>query len=152
MSLFLQVFGKPCIAHSLNLALKSISLDVTWIGKIIEDACHICNFVQNITNALTIYKQYTQLSLLKIADTRFASSFIMLKRLREVKTALGSMVISEYWSFWRMRDQSASKKVKDTVLDDVWWEGVDLTIKIMEPLISLLRFANTNQPILARCL
>ena len=33
-------------------------------------------------------------------------------------------------------------------MDDVWWERVDLTIKIMEPLISLLRYANTNQPIL----
>ena len=97
-------------------------------------------------------RMYTHLSLLKIADTRFASSFIMLRRLREVKTALGSMVISEYWSFWRKTDQSASKKVKDTVLDDVWLERVDLTIKIMEPLISLLRFADRDEPILARCL
>ena len=39
--------------------------------------------------------------------------------------------------------------MKDTVWDDVWWERVDLTIKIMESLISLLRFANTDQPILA---
>jgi len=72
----------------------------------------------------------------------------MLKRLREVKTALGCMVISEYWSFWRKTDQIASKKVKDTVLDDGWWEKVDLTIKIMEPIISLLRFADTDKPIL----
>jgi hypothetical protein len=75
---------------------------------------------------------------LKVADTRFASSFIMLKRLREVKAALGSIVILEFWSFWRKMDQASSKKVKDTVLDDAWWERVDLTIKIMEPIISLL--------------
>ena len=72
----------------------------------------------------------------------------MLKRLREVKAALGSMVISEFWSFWRKTDQASSKKVKDTVLDDAWWERVDLTIKIMEPIISLLRFADTDKPIL----
>jgi hypothetical protein len=102
----------------LNLALKSIASDVTWIRSLIEDACHIRNFVQNHTNALTIYKKYTQLSLLKVADTRFVSSFIMLKRLREVKAALWSMVISEFWSFWRKRDQASSKKIKDTVLDD----------------------------------
>jgi hypothetical protein len=143
-----QIFWTPCIVHSLNLALKSIASDVTWIGTLIDDARHIRNFVQNHTNALTIYKQYTHLSLLKIADTRFASSFIMLKRLREVKAALGSMVISEFWSFWRKTDQASSKKVKDTVLDDAWWERVDLTIKIMEPIISLLRFADTDKPIL----
>jgi hypothetical protein len=143
-----QIFWTPCIVHSLNLALKSIASDVTWIGSLIEDARHIRNFVQNHTNALTIYKKYTQLSLLKVADTRFASSFIMLKRLREVKAALRSMVISKFWSFWRKTDQASSKKVKDTVLDDAWWERVDLTIKIMEPIISLLPFADTDKPIL----
>eukprot|EP00253_Pinus_taeda_P025575 PITA_25575 len=143
-----QVFWTPCIVHSLNLALKSIASDVLWIGSIIEDARHIRNFVQNHTNALTIYKEYINLSLLKIADTRFASSFMMLKRLREVKTALGSMVISEFWSFWRKTDHAASKRVKDTVLDDAWWERVDLIIRIMDPIISLLRVADTDKPIL----
>jgi hypothetical protein len=143
-----QIFWTLYIVHSLNLALKSIAAEVTLMGSLIEDARHICNFVQNHTNALTIYKAYTHLSLLKIADTRFASSFIMLKRLREVKSALGSMFILEYWSFWRKTDQASSKRVKDTVLDDGWWERVDLTIKIMDPIISLLRFANTDKPIL----
>eukprot|EP00253_Pinus_taeda_P016358 PITA_16358 len=143
-----QVFWTPCIVHSLNLALKSIVSDALWIGNIIEDARHIRNFVQNHTNALTIYKEYNNLSLLKIVDTRFASSFIMLKRLRQVKTALGAMVIYEFWSFWRKTDQLASKSVKDTVLDDAWWERVDLIIQIMDPIISLLRFAYRDKPIL----
>lgn len=85
--------------------------------------------------------------MLKVADTRFASSFIMLKRLREVKAALGAIVISKFWSFCRKTDQAASKKVEDSVLDDVWWERIDLAIKIMDPIIYLLRFADTNQPI-----
>jgi hypothetical protein len=34
------------------------------------------------------------------------------------------------------------------VLDDAWWERVDLTIKIMELIISLLQFADTDKPIL----
>ena len=139
-----QIFWTPCIVHSLNLALKSIASDVTWIGNLLEDARHIRNFVQNHTNALTIYKEYTHLSLLKIADTRFASSFIMLKRLKEVKAALGAMVISDLWSFWRKTDQTASKKVKDIVLDDGWWERVDLIIKIMNPIISFLWFADRD--------
>jgi hypothetical protein len=61
----------------------------------------------------------------------------MLKRLREVKLTLGSMVISEFWSFWRKMDQTSSKKVKDTMLDYTWWESVDLAIKIMDLIISL---------------
>ena len=34
------------------------------------------------------------------------------------------------------------------MLDDLWWEKVDLVIQIMEPIISLLQFADTDQPIL----
>jgi len=132
----------------LNLALKSIVSNVTWIKSLIEDARHICNFLQNHTNALTIYKKYTQLSLLKVAYTWFSSSFIMLKRSREVKASLGSMVISDFWSFWRNMDQDSSKKLKDTILDDDWWERVDITITIMEPIISLLRFTDMDKSIL----
>jgi hypothetical protein len=51
-----QIFWTPCIVHSLNLALKSITSYVTWIGTLIDDARHIRNFVQNHTNALTIYR------------------------------------------------------------------------------------------------
>jgi hypothetical protein len=58
----------------------------------------------------------------------------MLKKLRDVKTAFGSMVILEFWSFWRKTNQTTSKKVKDIVLEDGWWERVDLTIKIMGPI------------------
>jgi hypothetical protein len=72
----------------------------------------------------------------------------MLKRLREVYTALGSMFILEFWSFWKNKNQDSSKKVKDTVLDDSWWERVDLTIKIMDHIISFLQFSNMYQPIL----
>jgi hypothetical protein len=118
------------------------------MGSFNEDAHHIRNFVQNHTNALTIYNEYTHVFLLKIVDTHFAFSFIMLKRSREVKITIGAMVILEFWSFWRKTDQISSKKVKDTVLDDAWWESVDLIIKTMDPNISLLRFADMDQPIL----
>ena len=62
---------------------------------------------------------------------------------------LGAMVFSDFCSFWRKVDQVVSKKVKDTVLDDGWWERVDLSINTMNQyIISLLWFADTHQPIL----
>ena len=48
-----QVFWIHCIVHALNLALKSIDLDVTWIGNLIDDTCHILNFVQSHTTKST---------------------------------------------------------------------------------------------------
>jgi hypothetical protein len=68
-----HIFWTSCIVHSLKSTLKFISLDVTRMGELINDACHILNFVHYHTNVLTIYKEYTNLSLLKVSDTWFAS-------------------------------------------------------------------------------
>jgi hypothetical protein len=73
------VFWTPCISHSLNLALKFVASDVTRMGDLIDDACHICRFVQNYTHAPTIYKDHTNLSLLKIEETQFVSLFTCLR-------------------------------------------------------------------------
>jgi hypothetical protein len=40
-----------------------------------------------------MYQEYSKLELLKVAETRYASNFIMLRRLVEVKSALMSMVV-----------------------------------------------------------
>jgi hypothetical protein len=64
-----QIFWTPCIVHSLNLALKSIALDVTSMGSLIEEAHHIHNFIQNYTNALTTYKEYTSII---VEDCRYS--------------------------------------------------------------------------------
>jgi hypothetical protein len=64
-----QIFWTLCTVHTLNFTFKSISSDVTWMGSLIDDAHHIRNFVQNHTNALIIYKEYTHLSFLKIENT-----------------------------------------------------------------------------------
>lgn len=34
------------------------------------------------------------------------------------------------------------------MLDDASWERVDILIKVMDPIIALLRFIDTDQPIL----
>lgn len=114
-----QMFWTPYIVYSLNLALKSMASNVTWIGNLIDDAHHIHNFVQNHTNALTIYWEYTHLSLLKIVDTRFASSFIMFKRLREYKIANGAMVISEF-VFLEKDEANCFKKGQRHNVNDGW--------------------------------
>jgi hypothetical protein len=38
--------------------------------------------------------------------------------------------------------------VKDKLLDDCWWESIDLTIKTMDLIISLLWFTYIDQVIL----
>lgn len=124
-----HVFLTPCIVHSLDLALESISSNMTWIGELIDYACHICDFVQNHIHALTIYKEHKILSLLKIANTRFSSSFIMLKRPREVKAA-----VLDYFKLLYLIEKARCKCFKEGQGCSVW-KRVDLNVKSMDPII-----------------
>eukprot|EP01018_Ginkgo_biloba_P014566 Gb_29916 [translate_table: standard] len=118
-----HIFWTPYAVHSLNLILKKIG-NIEWIKKITDEAKGIKMFITNHHMAQAIYRQFTSLELLKVAETRFARHFIMLRRLLEVKSSLCNMVISDVWDIWRLSNTDRAQEVKRTVLDDIWWGRV----------------------------
>ncbi|KAK9724043.1 hypothetical protein RND81_05G044100 [Saponaria officinalis] len=85
-----QTFWTPCVVDSFNLALRficeptknSIHYDeCKWIPVLLDACQNIRNFIMNHTKDLNIFKKYTNLTLLSIAEKRFASNIIMCKRL-----------------------------------------------------------------------
>eukprot|EP01018_Ginkgo_biloba_P012194 Gb_36652 [translate_table: standard] len=112
------IFWTPYAVHSLNLILKKIG-KIEWIKKITDEAKEIEMFITNHHMAQAIYRQFTSLELLKVAETRFASHFIMLRRLLEVKSSLCNMVISDVWDIWRLSNTDRAQELKRTVLDDI---------------------------------
>ena len=73
---------------------------------------------------LAIFNSYSPLKLLAVAETRFASIIIMLKRLFQVKQNLRNMVVSEEWMSYREDDVGKAQTVRDYVLNDLWWDKV----------------------------
>eukprot|EP01018_Ginkgo_biloba_P021120 Gb_25769 [translate_table: standard] len=118
-----NIFWTTCAVHSLNLILKKIG-KIEWIKKIIDEAKEIQMFITNHHMAQAIYQQFASLELLKVAETRFASHFIMLRQLLEVKYSLCNMVISDVWDIWRLSNTDRAQEVKRIVLDDIWWGRV----------------------------
>ncbi|XP_015879725.2 uncharacterized protein LOC107415835 [Ziziphus jujuba] len=123
-----HIFWTPCVVHSLNLALKNICdpsershqyTHCKWIADLVSDVQIIRNFIINHSMALSIYNKYSKLSLLRIADTRFASSIVMSKRLKKVKTALENMIMDSEWKSYRDANvESEAQKVKQCIVND----------------------------------
>lgn len=82
--------------HFLNNALKSIA-EIEWIQLLIENGCKIQMFICNYDHSPAIYHKHAKMELLKPANTRFASYYILLIRLVEIKGALATIVISDMW-------------------------------------------------------
>ncbi|KAH7543961.1 hypothetical protein JRO89_XS15G0072000 [Xanthoceras sorbifolium] len=72
---FQHIFWTLCVVHTLNLALKNI-----------------CSPSSHPSMRLTMFNDHSKLKLLSIAETRFASAIIMLKRFKQIKQSLEHMI------------------------------------------------------------
>jgi hypothetical protein len=118
-----------------------------FIDNVNVEAQMIKNFIMNHGMRLSIFNEFSNLKLLSIAETRFASVVCMLNRFVEVKAALQHMVISDKWSIYK-DDVSAAQRVKEIILSDSWWGKVDYILRITTPIYDMIRFADTDTPCL----
>jgi hypothetical protein len=95
-----------------------------------------------------MYQKYSKLELLKVAETRYASNFIMLRRLVEVKSALMSMVVGVTWAEWRQSDSERGSMVRRVLIDEHWWSKVEFLLKFTSLAFELLRYVDTDKPFL----
>ncbi|GMP55069.1 hypothetical protein CsSME_00020002 [Camellia sinensis var. sinensis] len=122
---YLKIFWTPCVVHTLNLALKNICAakeigvvayaydECHWITTVIDDVMFVRNFIMNHSMRLAIFNEFVPLKLLSVADTRFASTIVMLKMFKLSYRGLQAMVISEKWASYREDDVGKAVVVKE---------------------------------------
>ncbi|XP_024014013.1 uncharacterized protein LOC112088091 [Eutrema salsugineum] len=159
-SLFPHIYWTPCVVHTLNLALKNICAakstegnaatyeECNWITVVHGDALAIKNFIMNHSMRLSIFSKFSPLRLLSVADTRFASIIVMLKRMKLIKTGLQAMVISAEWSSYREDDIGKAALVKELIVKDDWWDKVTYILDFTRPIYDMIRFCDTDKPCL----
>ena len=129
--------------HSLNNALKDIG-KIEWIRLLIENGRKIQMFMCDHHHSQAIYRRHAKLVLLKLADTRFAAYYILLRRLLEMKGALAATGISDMWDQWRLSSSDAVVEVKRLILDDQFWVDLKFVMEFVEPIYDMLRYADTD--------
>ncbi|XP_056167042.1 uncharacterized protein LOC115679450 isoform X2 [Syzygium oleosum] len=157
---FSSIVWTPCVVHTLNLALKNICAaknveinqvvyeECSWISEIVGDVMQIKHFITNHSMRLAIYNEFVNLKLLSVADTRFASMIVMLRRFKLIKGGLQSMVICDKWNIYRDDNHGRAKFVKEKVLDDFLWDSIDYILSFTAPIYDMLRIFDTDKPCL----
>ena len=150
-----HIFWTPYVVHTLNLALKNICapknskrntvtyVECNWIAQIADDASFIRVFIMNHSKRLAMFNEICPLKLLAVADIRFTSILVTLKRMKLIKRSLQSMVIR-----YKENDVGKATRVRDIILDDLWWDRVDYIILFTSPIYDMLRAADTDRPTL----
>ncbi|XP_044482007.1 uncharacterized protein LOC123208540 [Mangifera indica] len=116
-----------------------------WITDVYGDVMVIKNFIMNHSMRLAMFNRFSPLKLLSVADTRFASVVVMLKRFKLIKGALESMIVSEQWGQYREDDQGKTRFVRDKVLDENWWAKVNYILAFTAPIYDMIRMFYSEQ-------
>ncbi|GAU35525.1 hypothetical protein TSUD_155560 [Trifolium subterraneum] len=118
--------------------------ECNWITEVVRDVSFIKTYIMTHSMALAIFNEFSTLKLLSIGETRFASMLVMLKRIKLLKIALQTMVISDKWSTYREDNQGRAAHVKELILNDVWWDKIDYILSFTNPIYEMLRICDTD--------
>ena len=94
-----------------------------------------------------MFNEFCPIKLLQVADIRFASVVVMLKRLKLIKRCFQAMAISDQWAAYREDDVGKAQKVKEMILSDRWWD-VDYILEFIAPIYDMLRVTDIDRPCL----
>jgi hypothetical protein len=133
--------------HSLNNALKDIA-KIEWIWLLIENGRKIQMFICNHHHSQAIYRKHAKMELLKPIDTRFATYYILLRRLVDMKGALAATVISDMWDQWKQSTSDAALEVKRLIFDDWFWTDAKFIMEFVETICDMIHYADIDAPCL----
>ena len=95
--------------------------------------------------ALSIRQFTNKRELVRHAITRFATSYLSLQRLYQKKENLRKMFTLDEWSKMKLYMEAKGKEATKIVLMPSFWNHVVFTLKVMTPLVHVLRLVDRRE-------
>ena len=146
--------------QTLSLSLKNICTvkntkayavayaQCSWITEVSNDVLIIKNFIMNHFMRLAMFNNYFKMKLFAVAETRFASWIIMLKRFKFIKRNLQDLILSDQWNMYMDDDVEQTQFIKEKVLDDLWRDKINYFIAFTNPIYDMIWVTDTDTPFL----
>ncbi|XP_012844773.1 PREDICTED: uncharacterized protein LOC105964816 [Erythranthe guttata] len=137
------IFWSPCAAHCVNLIFKDVG-DMPTVQSLAVLASKVTVFVYNHKFALNWLRNRKRWrEIIRPGTTRFATTFIALQSLYAHNDDLQALVVSpDYKQYLKMQK---GREVKQIVLDEIFWNNCLVIVRVMTPLIRLLRLSDTDE-------
>lgn len=140
-------FWTHCAVHCIDLTLEDIG-KILIVRDIVESSRSITKFIYNYASVLSLMRKYTKnKELVRLAITRFATTFISLQSLLNSMWDVKSMFLLVDW-----RALSISRKPEGDGIcrlvsyNQSFWVGVEEVCAISEPLVRVLRLVDGDKP------
>lgn len=140
-----SLFWTPCAAHCIDLMLEDIG-KIDKIKKTTEKGIFLVGYIYNHTVVLNMMREFTNNNeLARCGVTRFATTFLTLQSLQKQKNALRNMFASAKWSTGKWAQERKGLRANDIVFTPTFWNNVLFTLKIMGPIVKVLRIVDNEK-------
>jgi hypothetical protein len=155
-----HLYFQGCMAHALNLLLQDWGLP-QWASSVVEDAQKIIRFIRARHVPLALFHKHAAihakgLSLLSPGTIRFATNFLMVARVLDVKEALKQTVTDVEWNTYvRTLSDTQRKPVRMQVQelrrlilrdDFEFWQSCANYCIVMKVAVVVLKEFDVKQP------
>ena len=148
-----HIYVQGCAAHCLDLLLEDWGKQ-DWVKHIVRKARLICLWVRNHHSSMALFRRMCpNLTIRLPVETRFATNFIMIERLVELRNAFERMVIDPAFAgilaTYPDVNSSAGKRVRlfrKYVRADGFWNTCHNFLYMVIPVVKALRLFDGKAP------
>ncbi|KAE8809683.1 hypothetical protein D1007_13724 [Hordeum vulgare] len=145
-----HILWSPCVVHTLNLIFKDLADTYPWMVETCEEGKAIGSYFRDHQHCQALFRDNSQLDLLRVAKTRFASNYIVLRRLSDDREALATTVVTTRWKdLLKACDTQGRAKataIAQSINSERFWENVDAFLAMTKPLFMVIKFSNGEGP------
>ncbi|XP_042424116.1 uncharacterized protein LOC122011797 [Zingiber officinale] len=140
------IFWTPCAAHCIDLMLEDFEKKLKIHEVTISKARRISTFIYSRTLLIFQLRKCTKgRDIIRPAVTRFATAYLSLNCINELKSGLQQLFTSDFWKTSRFSKIQEGKFVQKTILDGRFWRNVVTCLKAASPLIKALRLVDSEE-------
>jgi hypothetical protein len=155
-----HLYFQECMAHVLNLLLQDWGLP-QWASFVVEDAQKIVRFIRACHISLALFHKHEtihakRLSLLSPGATRFATNFLMVARVLDMKETLKQTVTDVEWDTYvrtlsdtqRKPIRTQAQELRRLILgdDSEFWQSCANYCTVMKATVVALKEFDGKQP------
>ncbi|CAM0152396.1 unnamed protein product [Urochloa decumbens] len=144
---YTHITWQPCAAHTINLMLKDI-IRFPEVEKVVDSAKRICSYLYNHNRLHAMMREKIAGELIRWNATRFGTVFLFLQSFMDKREKFEAWMISSDWKNWKnndLRGQEDHMFTYDCLTSRIWWDDMELVLKAVTPLYSVLRFADQQK-------
>ena len=120
--------------------------DMPYVDSLKKRASKVTVFIYNhVTLIAWLNNRLGWTNIVCLGATRFATTFLSFGSIHVHKHDLQALVISKFFVDNRLARKLKAKETISIILDNSFWDDINVLVKISSPLIRLLRIVEFDQ-------